>query len=243
MLGCGRGKRLCLWCLLVRDLLCALRNHTLGASVSLSVRLWPLCRKMSEYWFLFRVKDHPGPQWQPGIPQFRKRRRKVPVVVVLAPWDFGRCMATGRGPWGRPLHLAQSPEGTRVACHSLGSERGVVPEQGMQGLWPSASISFPEAGRCGVGQALSPRRSPVRLGFPRCPSPSDRRGLGPSKKGDANLLPITSLPCLPALGRVGALLGAGGTGVQLWKGRGHLGTRGPRKVAPGGTPACRHPSL
>lgn len=49
MLGCGRGKRLCLWCLLVRDLLCALRNHTLGASVSLSVRLWPLCRKMSEY--------------------------------------------------------------------------------------------------------------------------------------------------------------------------------------------------
>ena len=69
------------------------------------------------------------------------------------------------------------------------------------------------------------------------------RGLGPSKKGDVNLLPITWLPRLPALGRVGALLGEGGRGVQLRKGRRHLSTRGPQKVALGGTPARRHPSL
>lgn len=36
-------------------------------------------------------------------------------------------------------------------------------------------------------------------------------------------------------------MGAGGTGVQPRKGRGHLGTRGPRKVAPGGTPPPQTP--
>lgn len=43
----------------------------------------------------------------------------------------------------------------------------------------------------------------MRLGFPRCPSPSDVRGPGFSKKGDVSLLPITRLPCLPFGGRRG----------------------------------------
>ena len=46
-------------------------------------------------------------------------------------------------------------------CHSLGSEHGVVPEQGVQGLWPSPPVSLSETGRCRVGQALSPPTDPL----------------------------------------------------------------------------------
>ena len=64
-------------------------------------------------------------------------------------------------------------------CHNLGSERGVVPEQGMRGIWPSPPISLREMWRCGVGQALSPTKIPCTTGIPKVPSPSDVRGPGP----------------------------------------------------------------
>ena len=78
-------------------------------------------------------------------------------------------MATGRGPWGRPLHLAQSPGDTGTMCDSLGSEWGVVPEQGEWGLWPSSPVSLSEMGRGGVGQALSPPVIPCTTGIPKVP--------------------------------------------------------------------------
>ena len=76
--------------------------------------------------------------------------------MVLAPWGFGRCMAAGRGPWGRPLHLARSPGDTGM-CDSLGSEQGVAPEQVEPGLRASPPVSLSEMGRCGAGQALGPQ--------------------------------------------------------------------------------------
>ena len=145
-------------------------------------------------------------------------------------------MATGRGPWGRPLHLAQSPGDTGTMCDSLGSEWGVVPEQGERGLWPSSPVSLSEMGRCGVGQALSPPVIPCTTGIPKVPISLRCERPGLLQEGRCQLSSHHPVALPPSLGERGG-------GGRLRKGRRHLSTRGPRKVALGGTPACRHPSL
>lgn len=120
-------------------------------------------------------------------------------------------------------------------CHNLGSEQEVVPEQGMQGFWPSPDISLPEMRRCGVGQACSPTMIPCTTGIPKVPISlrHERPGL---------LFPSPDCPASQLWGGLEPSWGQEGW-IQLRKGRGHLGTRGPQKVVPGGTPARRHPSL
>lgn len=102
-------------------------------------------------------EEHPGSQGQPGTLQVRKGSKKVPVGVVLAPWGFGKCMAAGRGPWGRPLHLAQSPGDTEMMCDSLGSERGVVPEQGSRGSGPPRLSPSQRWGDVGLVKPSAPQ--------------------------------------------------------------------------------------
>lgn len=148
-------------------------------------------------------EEHPGSQGQPGTLQIRKGSKKVPVGVVLAPWGFGRCMAAGRGPWGRPLHLAQSPGDMGMMCDSLGSERGVVPELGEQGLWPSSPVSLSEMGRCGVGQALSPPVIPCTTGIPKVPISLRCERPGLLQEGRCQPSSHHRLPCLPVWGKEG----------------------------------------
>lgn len=163
-------------------------------------------------------------------------RRKVPVGAVPAPGALGGTWPGEGGPGADPSIELRAP----AVVSRLGSERGVAPEQGCRdlGLPP---ISLPEAGEMWAGQARSPV-IPCTTGTPKVPVSLRHERPGPLREGAQALFPPPDCPP-PSSGEGWSLLGGRRDWGQLRRGKGHLGTRGPRKVALGGTPARRYPSL
>lgn len=93
-----------------------------------------------------------------------------------SPLGLWEVCGRGKGALGQIPPFSSEPRGL---CHRLRSEQGVVPEQGVQGLWPSPPISLSEMGRCGVCQALSPPVIPCTTGVPEVPLSLRRERPGP----------------------------------------------------------------
>lgn len=148
----------------------------------------------------------------------------------------------GKGALGLTPPFSSEPRGAQgVAYCNLGSEQGVVPEQGMQGLWPSLFISLPETGRCGVGQALSPAVIPCTTGIPKVPISLRHKRPGTLQEGrhKSSSHHLTALP--PSSGEGWSPLGGRRDRGPTEEGERAPGHAWSPESGPGGNPRLQTP--